>query len=138
MQVASRRKNERIASCCCGRRCGDDHLSLNVLIFDVNDELVLRIQHNDITYQVADWEVEFKGNNLVNRDGPGEALLDIIFRRSEPRPHVTRQSALNGIKIKVSKSEMQLVNNNDVFRDSMAVQVPSGIVIGTEAPALAP
>lgn len=107
---------------------------LNVLIFDVYNELVLRIQNNVITYQVSNWDVEFKGNNLVIRDGLGEILLDIIIDVPN-RVHIRRAKLhYNGIKIKVSKSEMQLVNNNSVFSGSMAVQAPAGIVIGTDAP----
>src|SRR5699024_8500971 len=91
---------------------GDEHLLLNVLIFDIYNELALRIENNVITYQMSNWDVEFKGNNLIIREGPRKILLDVIFQ--VPNRVQIRRANLryNGVEVKVTETEIKVLNNH--------------------------
>jgi hypothetical protein len=57
----------------------DDHLLLNVTMFDRSNSPILRIVNNALEYSVSPWDIEFIGTNLIIRDASRVFFVDMTF-----------------------------------------------------------
>lgn len=113
---------------------GDDHLLLNVNIFDECNELALRIQNNVVTYRTSNWDVSLTGRDLIVREGKGKILLDIRF--DVPNKVHIRRAMLrySGIEVRITQDHLKITNNGSTFTRTRSEQIQFGLVCGTDAP----
>lgn len=91
----------------------NNRLLLNVLLFDENNFLVLRIDDNILTYSTDIWDVEFVGRKLIIREKHRKLLICMNF---EPPNKVVIENArllCNGVEILV-KNEQLIIGNKKV------------------------
>lgn len=57
----------------------DGHYSINMNLFDRNNQLVLTIKDNILMYYVGLWDVTFESNTLTVREGKYKIFIEIVF-----------------------------------------------------------
>jgi hypothetical protein len=113
---------------------GDDHLLLNVNVFDENNNPILRIQNNTLVYSVSPWDVELVGRRLRVRERARNFLLDVVF---DPPSRIIIERAhfmLNGVEILVRPDHFLVLNNGTLFQQTEGNGVQFGFVLGNEDP----
>ncbi|MGC9220782.1 MAG: HNH endonuclease [Solirubrobacteraceae bacterium] len=77
------------------------NLLLTAQIFGPSNELLVHVLRNEFVYSVAPWDIEFIGQRLVIRSGPGDILLALKF---DPPSTLTVERATlwhNGVCVEV-------------------------------------
>lgn len=97
-------------------RLEDGHWLLNLKVFDKNDDFLLQIIDNELTYSTILWDIELVGHNLVIREAQGKILIDLLF---EPPSTIRVQRGHflhHGIGVEIKQQEyFQVVNNRRKF-----------------------
>ncbi|MEX2621051.1 MAG: HNH endonuclease signature motif containing protein [Egibacteraceae bacterium] len=113
-------------------RFEDGHYLLNVMLFDEQNELVLRILDNELVYVPTPWDIEFVGTRLIIRSAARNIFIDIKF---EPPARVVLDRGrllLNGVELIIRPDYLLLVNNRGLFRENTAVNVPVTFNLGVD------
>lgn len=110
----------------------DDHLLLNLLLFDENNNLILRIVNNQLAYSVSPWDIRLVGRNLVIRDAPRKILVDIAFDPPN-RIIISRGRFLcNGVEVLITPDYILVVNNATMMSKCQMENCHGGIIIGSK------
>jgi trigger factor len=113
---------------------GDDHLLLNLVLFDEYNKLILQIQNNALIYSVAPWDIELVGKRLRVRERAKSFLLDVVF---DPPSKIAVERArfmLNGVEILVRPDHVLVLNGGALIRGNRGKGFQFGFVLGTEDP----
>ena len=108
----------------------EDHLLLQLKLFDEMNNPVLVVSNNQLIYSMSPWDIRLVGKNLVIRDAPRKVLVDIAF---DPpgRIIINRGRFLfNGVQILVAPESLLLVNNAAVLAGCSMKNCRGGLIIG--------
>lgn len=109
---------------------GDDHLLLNLNVFDEYNRQVLRIRNNELVYVPDSWDIELRGRTLTVREAARRILIDIQFEPPD-RIVVTRGRLLcNGVEVLVRPDHILVTNNSTIISNCRAEGVGGGLLIG--------
>ena len=79
----------------------NEHLLLNLILFDQFNEVILLIEYNQLVYSTKSWDITFKGNKLVFREEHKKVFLEIIFETPN-RVRIEKGRILcNGVQIQI-------------------------------------
>ena len=98
-----------------GFKFDNSHCLLNITLFDENDNPMLKIVENELTYSVNTWDIEFVGHSLIIREAQREILIDLLF---EPPNKIKVQRGYffhGGIKVEVKQDFMEILNLHGKF-----------------------
>jgi trigger factor len=111
-------------------KCEDEHYLLNINLYDKYDNLVLKIEDNNLIYSLGFWDIRFEGRTLYIRDDLYKVFIEIEFKTPNIF-HIKRGIIYhNGYEIKISASKGISINNNKVLLNGFTIQSQFGIVIG--------
>ena len=65
-------------------RVEDDNVLFTLRLFDSNNEKVLEIVDNELTFSVGVWDATFVGQNLTLRNQPRSLIISIAFTVGPP------------------------------------------------------
>lgn len=110
----------------------DDHLFLNLRLFDETNSPVLQILNNQLIYSVSPWDIRLVGRNLVIRDAPRKVLIDITF--DVPNRIIINRGRflLNGVEILITPEYFLVVNNTTMMSQCRMENCLGGIIIGAQ------
>lgn len=110
----------------------DEHLLLNVNLFDEANEMILRVTDNALEHSVEPWDVEFVGRNLIIRAGVRNIFIDITF--DAPNRIVVNRGRLlcNGVELFLRPDYALLVNNATLLKGCGFSNVSVGLNIGAD------
>jgi len=93
----------------------DGHYLLNAKLFDVNDQVILRITNNQLVYSVLPWDITFVGRTLILREAKRRILLEISFQL--PNEIVIDRAVFRykGVTVVVSSGLLGIVNTRNAF-----------------------
>lgn len=110
----------------------DGHLLLNVSLYDEDNELILRIANNELTYSLTPWDISLVGRRLEVRERQREFLIRMEFNVPSEvvisRAHLMR----NGVELVVMPDFALIVNNRLLISGSGGVDKNVGIGIGKQ------
>jgi len=91
----------------------DNHLLLNIVIYDKYNRLVFEIRDNQLFYSTEPWDIQLVGTKLTIRESKGNILVE--FKFSPPNLiEITRGKLIcNGVEVKISPKEL-FVNNKEI------------------------
>jgi hypothetical protein len=115
---------------------GDDHLLLNLVLFDQFNNPILHIKNNQLYYLHEPWDIQLTGTRLIVREAHRKILIEIEF---QPPSHVVVKRGRflrNGVEILVRPDNILITNNATVLRQCSAINVPGGLIIGHHNKAL--
>lgn len=101
-------------------RMGGGGYSLNAVILDEDDEIVLTIIDNALTYSVGEWDIDWVGRTLTIREALKAIRLQLRF---DPPNRVTVTRGVlrhNGIEVWVSEDGVFLPANNFLLSEAEA------------------
>lgn len=105
-------------------------LFVNATIFDETNLPLLIIRNNALVHRADSWDVEFKGRNLIVREGSRKIFFDILF---EPPDRLSLQRArllCNGVEILVRPSHIFVVNSEQLVARSTTSNCDVGLQLG--------
>jgi hypothetical protein len=112
----------------------EDHLLLNVILFDELNRLVLRIQENELVFSIDPWDIELTGRNLVLRAGHGDIFLDITFVVPNTIRLNRGRLLYNGVEILIAPELFRITNNGNLFTGARITNMNLGFVLGVVDP----
>lgn len=107
----------------------DDHLLLNLVVFDEFNLPILHIKNNQLLYSTSPWDIQLVGTVLTIREAERKILIEIKF---EPPNKVTitrGRFLLNGVEVIIKNGEIK-VTNGPTFRNMRLHGFNGGLVIG--------
>lgn len=109
---------------------GDDHLLLNLVIFDEFNQPVLHIKNNQLWYCADPWDIHLVGTKLTVREAHRKILIEIQF--CPPNKIIIERGRFlrNGVEVLVRPSNILITNNATVLGSCSTENVPAGLVIG--------
>ena len=109
-------------------RYEDNHILLNLHVYNSRGELILQIADNELVLNVHSWDIEIVGTRLVIREASRNVLFDVLF--SPPAGvHVRRGRFLyNGVEVLVNSRWVAILNNRKLFADIRIGNVRAGVV----------
>lgn len=94
-------------------RLDNGHWLLNLNAFDKNDDLILQIIDNELTYSIIPWDIELVGHDLIIREAQQKILVDLLFEPPS-RIKIQRGHLLhNGIEIEIKRDYLEVMNNGN-------------------------
>lgn len=110
----------------------DNHLLLDVSLFDESNSLVLRIFKNQLILNSQQWDIQLVGRRLVIREAPGKIFLDIVF--DPPNKVFVKRGRLlrNGVEVLVGKDYIFELNNCNIIVGSLTCISERGIAFGDQ------
>jgi hypothetical protein len=115
---------------------GDNHLLLNLNLFDESNTLVLRIRNNELVFRPDTWDVQLIGRTLTVREGHRKILIEIEFK--VPNKIVINRGRFlcNGVEILIQPDHILVTNNSTLISGCSAMNCPGGLMIGPHDPPL--
>ncbi len=109
---------------------GDDHLLLNLVIFDEFNKRVIHIKNNQLYYSTDPWDIQLVGTTLTVREAHRKILIEIEF--NPPNKVIINRGRFlcNGVEILVRPTNILIVNNATILKDCGATNVAGGLIIG--------
>lgn len=108
----------------------DDHLLLNLAIFDEFNALVLQIKNNQLYYSTEPWDIQLVGTKLTVRESHRKILIEIDFQPPH-RVVINRGRFLrNGVEILVRPTNILVTNTHCVITGSHIQNCFGGLIIG--------
>ena len=108
----------------------DEHYSINMNLFDENNNLVLKIENNSLVYGIGLWDVTFQANRLTVREMKNKIFIEIVFEvpnvLSIPRGVIY----CNGEKLTLTPSSVVFDNHNFRMEGDGGLVCQFGIVMG--------
>lgn len=83
-------------------------LLLTVQLLNADNELLVQIVDNELTFSMLSWDVEFVGKQLTVRHGPGDIFVGMTFE--PPSRVVVDRGRLwrNGVELKVTPDDLRV------------------------------
>ena len=107
----------------------DEHLLLNLNLFDEFNKLVLKIENNQLIYSSSPWDIQLIARNLIIREKSRKILIDINFETPNRIILNRGRFLLNGIEILLN-GEYLAITNNSMIVSGNTFKCPCGIIIG--------
>jgi hypothetical protein len=113
----------------------DGHLLLTVQLFNSDNELVVQVVDNQLSYSVAQWDVELVGRTLTVRAGRGDIFIRMTFEPPDrfliDRAHIWR----NGIELEIRPASFILAKDrNALYVEGQDLDV--AVALGKTPPGL--
>jgi trigger factor len=108
----------------------DNHLLLNLNIFDEFNQLVLQIVNNQLIQSRSPWDIQLVGKNLIIREAERKILIDIKFDTPNKITLNRGRFLFNGVEILINKEYSVITNNNTMLSGNTFENCPCGIIIG--------
>lgn len=111
-------------------RISQGKLFLSFIAHDEDNNLILEIDDNEITYDTNLWDVEWVGPALTIREARGRILLKLVF--SPPNEiRITKGRILfNGVEVMIGENYLFNVNTRGFYNGINSINTPIGIAIG--------
>ena len=112
----------------------DDHLLLNIYLYNEYNELVLSIVENELIHSSGTWDISFVGQTLSLRSEP--RALHAVLTFNVPTEVVVERGVFykNGIRFIVDGEQLVVpTSTGGFFGDIGVVESTVGFVLGTEA-----
>jgi len=108
----------------------DNHLLLNVNLFDEFNQSILRIINNQLSYSVSPWDIKLVGRHLTIRERARELFIKMTF--VPPNKVIMDQGRLlfNGVEILIYEDHILVTNNNTLISGCTAHNCHGGLIIG--------
>jgi len=108
----------------------DDHLLLNLVIFDEFNCPVLHIKNNQLFYSTSPWDIQLVGKKLSVREARRKILIEIEFQ--PPNKVVINRGRFlrNGVEILVRPTNILITNNATLLSGCHAHNCYGGLIIG--------
>lgn len=106
----------------------EDHLLLNLYLYDHYNQPVLIIEQNELVIMVGIWDIQFVANRLIIKLASRNVLMVIRF---DPPSEIWIERGvflLNGVRFTVTESDFKFA---DTVLSIGEVQARIGIVLGT-------
>ncbi len=114
-----------------GVRFEDGHALLDIWLYDLSNQPVLRVEDNELQFSLKAWDVEHEGKRFVFRGGRGLIFLDIIFDPANALLRINRgHLLLNGVELYVRPDYVLVVNSGQIVQECEAWDVPIGLSVG--------
>jgi hypothetical protein len=109
---------------------GDDHLLLNLVIFDEFNRPVLHIKDNQLWYCTDPWDIHLVGTKLTVKEARRKILIEIQF--CPPNKIIIERGRFlrNGVEVLVRPTNILITNNATLLSGCDTENVPGGLVIG--------
>lgn len=116
-----------------GFRIIENHLFLDLQLYDECNEKIIEIKENELIYNVNQWDIEFVGRTLKIRKDKGVIIFEIQF--NPPGNILIPQAKIffNGVLVNVDQEKICIENNKNCFSNCTVKNVPYGIVIGDDS-----
>ena len=112
----------------------DGHLLLNIFLYNECNELVLRIEDNELVHSSDVWDITFVGQSLTMRSEPRS--IHVVLTFDVPNEVVVERGIfyMNGIRFIVDGERLTVPSGSGGFFGEIGtVQSSIGFVLGTEA-----
>lgn len=110
----------------------DDHLLLNMTLFDECNNCILHIDRNQLRFSTSPWDIELIATTLTIRSAAREILMEIIFSPPD-KVTINRGRILrNGVEILIRPTHLFFVNNSYKMSGATIEGSSFGIMIGDE------
>jgi trigger factor len=108
----------------------DNHLLLNLHVYDSRGRLVLQISDNELALNTRSWDIEVVGTRITIREAKGEILFDIRFK--PPGTVVVNRGRFlyNGVELLVTPQWCAILNIAFYLMDVGLLNYYAGIVVG--------
>ena len=109
----------------------DNHILLNVNLFDRENNPLLSIINNQLIYNINAWDIQLVGTKLTIREKERVILLEIDFK--PPNKVVITRGSLycNGVEVKINGDELRI--NESGFTSGNKFWCNVGIGIGSRS-----
>ncbi|ELY4220333.1 MULTISPECIES: cell division protein [Enterobacteriaceae] len=109
----------------------DNHILLNVNLFDRENNPLLTIINNQLIYNINAWDIQLVGTKLTIREKERVILLEIDFK--PPNKVVITRGSLycNGVEVKINGDELRI--NESGFTSGNKFWCNVGIGIGSRS-----
>jgi len=107
----------------------DNHILLNVHLFDRFNNRLLSIINNQLTYNVYSWDVQLKSTRLIIREGAGDILLELNFQPPNAIAITRGRLLCNGVEMRIN-GESVLLNDGGSISGSYVLNCDIGVAIG--------
>ena len=107
----------------------EEHLFLNFIAHDKNNNVIVEIINNEIIHSTAIWDVEWSANKLIFREGSRRILLKMCFL---PPNIINIQKGIihyNDTDILIDNDILFIANNKSVFGRGSTTNCKVGISI---------
>ncbi|MCU7844483.1 MAG: cell division protein [Candidatus Thiodiazotropha sp. (ex Monitilora ramsayi)] len=108
----------------------DDHLLLNLVIFDEFNAPVLHIKNNQLFYSTDPWDIQLVGTKLTIREAHRKILVEIDFQPPDKVVINRGRFLRNGVEILVRPTNILLTNGGGVFSGCHSHNCYGGLIIG--------
>jgi trigger factor len=113
-----------------GAVIGDDHLLLNLAVFDEFNNEILHIKNNQLLYKPDPWDIQLVGTTLTVREAQRKILIEIEFRPPNRLDIVRGRFLCNGVEILVRPEHILVTNNNTFISGCSCINSFGGLIIG--------
>lgn len=107
----------------------DNHVLLNVYLFDKYNNLLLSITNNQLVYNVLNWDIQLISTRLIIREGAGNILLEINFQPPNAISITRGRLLCNGLVMKI-QGESVILNDGTNVQGNSVTGCDIGIAIG--------
>ncbi|QRG77813.1 hypothetical protein [Citrobacter sp. R56] len=106
----------------------DNHILLNVNLFDRTNDPLLKIENNQLVYNVSTWDIQLIATTLTIREKARKILLELEFL--PPNKIEIKKGSLfcNGVEFKINGDNV-VINDAGIFGGN-EIQCDIGIAIG--------
>ncbi len=108
----------------------DDHLLLNVSAFDEDNNLILTISNNRLSYSISPWDITFIGTRLIVRDGSGKFFIDITFLPQNKIKFNRGRILYNKVDIRINSQYIALANDGRILSKCLAKDCQIALAVG--------
>lgn len=109
---------------------GDDHLLLNLVIFDEFNKRVIHIKNNQLYYSTDPWDIQLVGTKLTVREAHRKILIEIKFNPPNKVTINRGRFFCNGVEILVRPTNILITNNAMLLKDCGTRNAAGGLIIG--------
>ncbi|WP_231733100.1 MULTISPECIES: cell division protein [Colwellia] len=108
----------------------DEHLLLNLVIFDEFNSPVLHIKNNQLYYSTESWDIQLVGTTLTVREAHRKILIEIKF--CPPNKVIINRGRFlrNGVEILVRPKNILITNNSFLISGNSVTNCFGGLIIG--------
>lgn len=111
----------------------DDHLLLNLIIYDEFNAPVLHIKNNQLYYSTEPWDIQLVGTKLTVREALRKILIEIDFQPPDKVVINRGRFLRNGVEILVRPTNILVTNTRSVISGCHAHNCFGGLIIGHHA-----
>jgi hypothetical protein len=119
-----------------GAVLGDDHLFLNLVVFDEFNNEILHIKNNQLLYKPDPWDIQLVGTTLIVREAQRKILIEIVFYPPNRIDILRGRFLCNGVEVLVRPEHILLTNNNAFISGCECVNSFGGLIIGRSSNAM--